>query len=783
MVVGSPRVRALALGSIVAAIAGCRSRPTQLTLLLDSNVAPTRAQQLTMTALYGEQTLSALARAEGAITRLHNGERAIFPGSVAIVHNAERRASDVVTVLAVLDVAAARAQPALRVERLQRVRLIDRVPLQGRLYFNADCAAASAGCTSVEPSACTVSRRCIEQGLTCGDDGTCVGTELPVVVVPPETPLDATVVDGASRDARAMDAASDAAVDVTSDASNDASNLLIAARPIAPLSASTVTSQRPTLRWEMPAGATGALLSLCLNRAMSVGCAAPIRLAGDRARTNLSQGVWFWRVSAVTGAREHPASPVWQLRVGARSADGDRDTSWGTESDFNGDGATDVVVGAPNTNPRVMVFNGSAAPPMAPSQTIDGAGQARFGTSVAAADVNGDGFADLIVGAESGAIAGASGATGTITVLNGSPSGLLTNLTAVIAGTSAAGQFGGSVAGAGDVNGDGYADVIVGAYQSAPGGRASAGTATVFLGSASGLRAAPHRVLEGALAGDWFGFSVAGAGDVNGDGFADVIVGAYGADNEAGTNAGSASVYLGSASGLSATAHRVIEGATANAETGWSVAGAGDVNGDGYSDIVLGNPWMDIAARSDSGSARVHLGSATGVQLAPSRTWDGPTVNELFGWSVSSAGDVNSDGYSDVIVGAKDASPSGRVRAGSASVFLGGPTGPASVAATVLTGSGAGDAFGGAVACAGDFNGDRFSDVIVGAKDSSAGLMTGGAASLFVGFANGVMTGPLRVFAGQVTSGWFGYSVASALTVERASAARARGCRVLRGRR
>jgi hypothetical protein len=706
---------------------------------------------------------------------LLNAERAIFPGSVAIVHNAERRASDVVTMLAVLDVAAAGAQPALRLERLQRVRLIDRVPLQGRLYFNADCAAASAGCTSVEASACTVSRRCIEQGLTCGDDGTCVGTELPVVVVPPETPLDATVVDGASRDARAMDAAIDAANDATSDASNP----LIAARPIAPLSASTVTSQRPTLRWEMPMGATGSLLSLCRDRAMSVGCLAPIRLAGDRARTNLSQCVWFWRVTVFSAGREHPASPVWQLRVGARSADGDRDTSWGTESDFNGDGVADVAVGAPNTNPSVLIFNGSTPPPMTPTRTLTVAAHARFGSSVAAADVNGDGFVDLVVGAEEGD----ARRGGAAHVFNGGPAGLASSPSASFGSDSAGSMFGRSVAGIGDVNGDGYADVVVGAYRASPGARDSAGTATVFVGSAAGLVSVPHREFQGPLAGDWFGFSVASAGDVNGDGFGDVIVGSYGADTVVGTNAGAANVYLGSASGLIVTPQRRLEGSVANAELGWSVASAGDVNGDGYSDIVLGNPWIDVAGRSDSGSVRVHLGSATGVAATPARVWDGPTVNELFGWAVSSAGDVNGDGYADVLVGAKDASPMGRARAGSVSVFLGGPMGPAATLVTVLAGSASGDWFGGAVACAGDINGDGFSDVLVGAKDASAAVMAGGAVSLFAGFAGGVRTAPLHVFAGDVPSAWFGHSLASALTVERAGAARARGCRVRRGRR
>jgi hypothetical protein len=140
-------------------------------------------------------------------------------------------------------------------------------------------------------------------------------------------------------------------------------------------------------------------------------------------------------------------------------------------------------------------------------------------------------------------------------------------------------NFGRSVAGAGDVNGDGFADVVVGAIGADPGGRRNAGTASVFHGGPAGIGVVAARVLEGPAMNDAFGSTVAGAGDVNGDGFADIAIGAPSADPSGRMNAGTASVFHGAPAGIGVSAARVLEGAVMNDTFGAALAFSLDVSG------------------------------------------------------------------------------------------------------------------------------------------------------------------------------------------------------------
>jgi hypothetical protein len=152
-----------------------------------------------------------------------------------------------------------------------------------------------------------------------------------------------------------------------------------------------------------------------------------------------------------------------------------------------------------------------------------------------------------------------------------------------------------------------------------------------------------------------FGGSVAGAGDVNGDGFADVIVGAF--LHDAGeTNEGAAFVYLGSGSGLSTTPVWTGQGNQTNASFGCSVAGAGDVNGDGYADVIVGARDYQSTFPKE-GAAFAYAGGAAGVASLPMWFASGGAANASFGWSVACAGDVNGDGLADALVGAPRADP------------------------------------------------------------------------------------------------------------------------------
>jgi hypothetical protein len=275
-------------------------------------------------------------------------------------------------------------------------------------------------------------------------------------------------------------------------------------RAIGPMTSATVTSQRPTLEWVLPTGVTMATVDLCRDRAMTMGCAT-LSATGTTVRpaSALAPGVWFWRVrgraNATLGTR---TSPVWWFRVGARSADGDRDTSWGSELDVNGDGFADVAVGSPGADAsrgRVDVFYGSAmGVANIPSVTLSGdAASDTFGDAVASGgDINGDGFTELLVGA-SNAAPGGRLVAGRVYVYFGSASGLTSTSVLVLDGATRDDRFGIALGAAGDTNRDGFGEFVVGASFSSPMGRVFAGSATVFRGSTIRSSIAPMIVLAG----------------------------------------------------------------------------------------------------------------------------------------------------------------------------------------------------------------------------------------------------------------------------------------------
>ena len=331
-----------------------------------------------------------------------------------------------------------------------------------------------------------------------------------------------------------------------------------------------------------------------------------------------------------------------------------------------------------------------------------------FGRSVAGAgDVNCDGYADVIVGAPN--YTNGQYREGCVFLYYGSPSGLSISPDWVAEGNQKNAAFGVCVACAGDVNADGYSDVIVGA-QRYTNGQSGEGRAFVYHGGPGGLSDTPAWTAEGNQAGGRFGTSVAGAGDVNNDGYSDVIVGASYYDNPL-SNEGRAFVYHGGPGGLSLSHAWTAEGDFLNARFGSSVAGAGDTNGDGYSDVVVGAPNFKGAR----GLLSVYFGSPSG--LAPQNPWkvEGDQSNSWFGCSVASAGDVNGDGYSEVVVGAW-LYDSGQFNEGRAVMYSGGPAGPCTPPMWSAEGNSPNAYFGFSVAGAGDLNGDGFPEAIVGAK-------------------------------------------------------------------
>lgn len=534
-------------------------------------------------------------------------------------------------------------------------------------------------------------------------------------------------------------------------------------RPIVPMSLGDTSLRRPTLRVALPMGADGAVIELCRDRACAM-VIETLRIAGTSARPSAAlpaSSVVFWRARARVGAMEDTVAnngPTWLFHTPARDNTGAIDTSTHPHLDVNGDGFDDVIIGSPGADPSsrfgagtATIVHGSATGLAAtPARVLEGlATNDGFGMAVSnAGDVNGDGFADVIVGAPNAQARGFNRA-GTSRVFHGSPSGVSASAAVTIDGFYASALSGSALASAGDVNADGYADVIVGAYGASPGGYSQAGTASVYHGSASGLRTPAALVLQGVSPTVRLGWSVASAGDVNGDGFSDIIVGVPYGSASSRYQAGDAMVHLGSASGVNASAQRTLSGAMANAFFGQSVSSAGDVNNDGYSDVVIGAPRTTTGACDFCGSASIFRGSASGIGATVSRRLDGPASGSNFGNQVCRVGDVDQDGNSDIAVASPNSSSD------QVGVYLG-----SGLPAFGLTTTRRGDRFGEALNTAGDVNGDGRSDLIVGAPGViSPTLMTAGSASVYHGDAAGLRSTAARVFNGADVEDDFGYSV------------------------
>ncbi|MFN0150486.1 MAG: FG-GAP-like repeat-containing protein [bacterium] len=407
--------------------------------------------------------------------------------------------------------------------------------------------------------------------------------------------------------------------------------------------------------------------------------------------------------------------------------------------DVNGDGYDDIIVGAhlfdngQSNEGRVFVYHGSASGPSPTSSwtTEVNGSTGEFGKWVAnAGDVNADGYDDVIVGANRWTVV--EPAEGRAFVYMGSASGLATTAAWSVESNQAFAELGSSVAGAGDVNGDGYDDVIVGVGLF-DGGQYNEGRALVYYGSATGLSTTAGWTYESNQSNALFGWSVAGAGDVNADGFGDVVVGAAGFTSaNSGLGAGSAFLFLGSPGGLLQAPNRRIDGDGAAAAFGWSVAGAGDVDRDGYADVIIGAPY----AFGEFGGAFIYLGSAIG--LSPWSAWSASGSywrNGHFGNQVGGAGDVNGDCYADVIVGADViVDPDlGASYLGRAFVYLGSANGPPTTPDWTAVGPHDGSRFGWSLGTAGDVNADGFDDIVAGAYGYDNGETDEGSAFAYLG--------------------------------------------------
>ena len=482
-----------------------------------------------------------------------------------------------------------------------------------------------------------------------------------------------------------------------------------------PLSTATVTSQQPTLTWILASATDGARIELCRDRAMTVAC---IRFdatgTSSRPPAPLTTGMWFWRANGRRGTTlGQPMTPVWEFMVGARSAPV-VDTSWGTVLDVNGDGYADVLVGAAgamNYAGRMYLYLGSPTGlTTSPNITLThpNSDDQYFGRSFASAgDVNGDGFPDI------------AAATPTMTsmqdriyVYSGGATGLNAAPTWVIeVPPNTRASTGVMITSAGDLNGDGYADIAVGENETDD----RAGRAYIYYGSPAGFASDPDVTLlglDGHNAG--FGHTVENVGDTDGDGFPEIAIGAPGP--------GRTYIFRGSPTGIVTMPAIALTGPSGSGSFSYPSNNASDLNGDGYADLLVGAP----TSLNGVGSAYAYLGSAVGIVTASEAAIPNPDMTFGYFAQEMSMGDFNDDGYADVVVTAFGADNG----VGSAFVYLGGPNGSLQTPSISLVGpDGANALFGGAITMPGDVNGDSFDDLAI-----SAGYASNGTGRVYVYF-------------------------------------------------
>jgi len=373
--------------------------------------------------------------------------------------------------------------------------------------------------------------------------------------------------------------------------------------------------------------------------------------------------------------------------------------------DLNGDGYDDVVIGAPyddnfgtDAGAAYVYFGGSEMDTILDVSLYDYTTGNNFGNTVSTAgDVNGDGYSDLIISASH-----YSSSVGRAYIYYGGAS-MNNSVDVTLTGEAPNNYFGGAKT-AGDVNGDGYDDVLVAAPYNSSGGSGS-GRVYLYFGSQT-MDNLPDLTLTGEASANYFGRSVSAAGDVNGDGYSDFLVTADGYSSWRGR----AYLYYGGAT-VNDTADVIFTG-TSIERFGISGSKAGDINGDGYSDILIG-AWTNDVNGTDAGRAYIFTGGPQMDNIFDG-IFTGENAYDNLGFSVGGGGDVNGDGIGDFLVGANNHnSATGKVY-----LYLNSLTGN-DIADEILTGANSAN-FGAALAIGGDVNGDGYDDFIVGAPRYSS---------------------------------------------------------------
>ncbi|HWV33054.1 MAG TPA: FG-GAP-like repeat-containing protein [Dyadobacter sp.] len=438
-------------------------------------------------------------------------------------------------------------------------------------------------------------------------------------------------------------------------------------------------------------------------------------------------------------------------------------TSVAGAGDVNADGFGDVLVGAPfydqgeTDEGAAFVYLGSVKG-ISQSPTIMQSNQAdaHLGTALASAgDLNGDNFSDIIVGIPHYDKAYAD--QGLVKIHLGSANGINPNTAIALVGQQMTEEFGRAVACAGDIEGDGHADILISSRTKGK-NLPNEGVVMLFPGIQTGIDKTPASVFKSGQANAYFGQSLASAGDIDGDGYSDIIMGAHLYDHGE-SDEGAIMVWHGGASHPDTASATALHSIQPESQFGYAVSGAGDVDGDGYDDMVVGAPLYDNG-QSEEGAAFLFRGTSNGISKTATNMLEADQADAGFGTSVSAAGDVNGDGFGDIIIGAMHYD-NGEDEEGAAFVYLGSPAGLNPVPVK-LESNKTGAWFGCAVAHAGDLNNDGFSEIVIGAINYSNGQSEEGALYIFPGSSNGPNPAGLRIVESDLEDARLGNAVSPA---------------------